>query len=307
MRHTLKMNKNNNINNLTEFIQKISELNNSTNNFRSTSVSSLNFYRGQSNSSWELEPKLYRENLFKKEGVLISEFIRISPNHFNNGNYFDQLVKMQHYGLPTRLLDTTQNPLVALFFACYDENQKTADGNVYFFPQLPTFNQNNSFVSLILKYIFEYSEFPLDIENFKDQVSIDSKIHSAHTTKIQTIEDILHFLIKVPYLTIVPKLNNPRIINQDGAFFLFGMKVKSVNRGRYEFEKIKYDNEIEKFWKNSQILKIPANSKSLILRELSNIGISKNKMFPELEYQAEFITNKIKYDLEQKVRTHNNV
>ncbi|HYX09820.1 MAG TPA: FRG domain-containing protein, partial [Bacteroidales bacterium] len=103
------MNKDNSIHNLTEFIQKVSELNESTTNFRSTSVSSLNFYRGQANSSWELEPKLYRENLFSKEGVLISEFMRVSPNDFK-GNYFNRLVKMQHYGLPTRLLDTTQNP-----------------------------------------------------------------------------------------------------------------------------------------------------------------------------------------------------
>lgn len=297
------MEKNNTINNLTEFIQKISELNNSTNNYRSTSVSSINFYRGQANSNWELEPKLYRENLFKKEGILISEFLRVSPNEFDNGNYFDKLVKMQHYGLPTRLLDTTQNPLVALFFACYDQNEKSADGSVYFFPQLPTFNQDNRYVSLILKYIFEYSGFQLDIESFKENVLLDSKIHSAHTAKTQTMADILHFLSKVPYMAVLPKLNNPRIVNQDGAFFLFGMKVKEViksdnpgtyNRIYYEFEKLKYSNEMDKFWKNSQILKIPSDSKSLILNELSAIGISKNKMFPELEYQAEFITNKIK-------------
>lgn len=291
------MNKKNIINNLTEFIQKISELNDSTNNFRSTSVSSLNFYRGQANSNWELEPKLYRENLFQKEGVLISEFMRVSPNYFNTGDYFDKLVKMQHYGLPTRLLDTTQNPLVALFFACYDENQKATDGSVYFFPQLPTFNQGNRYVSLILKYIFEYSEFPLSLEEFKEEVLIDRNIHSAHSAKVQTIENILHFLVKVPYMAVVPKLNNPRILNQDGAFFLFGMKVKGIRQNRYEFEKIKYTNEIEKFWKNSQILNIPSKSKPLILKELSAIGISKNKMFPELEYQAEFITSKIKSDL----------
>lgn len=300
------MKENNIINNLTEFIQKISELNNSTKNYRSTSVSSINFYRGQANSNWELEPKLYRENLFQKEGILISEFLRVSPNDFNNGDYFDKLVKMQHYGLPTRLLDTTQNPLVALFFACYDLNEKTADGNVYFFPQLPTFNQDNRFVSLILKYIFEYSGFQLDIENFKENALIDSKVHSAHTAKIQTIEDILYFLTKVPYMAVLPKLNNPRILNQDGAFFLFGMKVKTINTSKnpgtlnkvyYEFEKLKYSNEMDKFWKNSQILKIPAKSKELILNELSAIGISKNKMFPELEYQAEFITSKIKNDL----------
>lgn len=73
------------------------------------------------------------------------------------------------------------------------------------------------------------------------------------------------------------------------------MKVKEVEAGnRYKFEKIKFTNEIDRMWQNSQILSIPSKSKPLILKELSTIGITKNKMFPELEYQAEIITNKIK-------------
>jgi FRG domain len=51
---------------------------------------------------------------------LCKELLIAHYDEFQGDQYcFDRLVRMQHYGLPTRLLDISGNPLVALFFACF--------------------------------------------------------------------------------------------------------------------------------------------------------------------------------------------
>ncbi|MCL2555413.1 MAG: FRG domain-containing protein [Firmicutes bacterium] len=58
------------------------------------------------------------------------EAITRFPHEFEGLSSIDRLAKMQHYGWPTRLLDFTRKPLVALYFACEDANEQN-DGIVY--------------------------------------------------------------------------------------------------------------------------------------------------------------------------------
>lgn len=88
------------------------------------------FYRGTANERYLLAPGVYRTGE-KPEDFYFHELQVRCPAPFAGRRYLEKLTYMQHYGAPTRLLDITANPLVALYFACAAEPD--CDGKVIVF------------------------------------------------------------------------------------------------------------------------------------------------------------------------------
>lgn len=108
------------VSSLKEYIDVTSQFNENT------------LYRGQSDSAWNLVPSIGRLDLAQNKSLLervggwrrleeeiMKRFIRHSTSLLKTvpDSYIEWIVLAQHHGLPTRLLDWSQNPLVSLYFA----------------------------------------------------------------------------------------------------------------------------------------------------------------------------------------------
>lgn len=93
------------------------------------------WWRGQADSKWPLSPGVFRSGYEKNEHNLIFDFrLRAKSRYTNcptdNANS-SWLLLMQHYGMPTRLLDWTESPLIALYFAVENEKEYKKESVIY--------------------------------------------------------------------------------------------------------------------------------------------------------------------------------
>ena len=98
------------------------------------------WFRGQGSASWSLTPSALRYETEKRRTEAlqaIDSFKRLAATKLQDAPpASDELLWIQiarHYGLPTRLLDWTENAAIGLYFACEgveDEGQKQ-DGLVF--------------------------------------------------------------------------------------------------------------------------------------------------------------------------------
>ena len=256
-------------------------------------TNAMTWYRGQGNYNWKLEPAVYRDGKFQNESVYIKELERRRPADFAFDNNFDKLVKMQHYGLPTRLLDITTNPLVALYFAC--QNERDADGAFYYF-STPTFWEDNWAVKIVVDFVFE-PETCIEslVKRGKKRMPFLCDLSDKDAES-----SIWHSLF-VPAHAILPRMTNQRIVQQSGGFLLFGMSLEKVeisnNIGNYGKRFMSLcplsEDQQKLICPVVQKLRIPKEHKANIVKELDLLNINEGFLFPELEYQVKSVITSI--------------
>ena len=109
----------------------------------------LLWWRGQSKNNWTLHPSIYHKKMASNESYMSAQFRnQARVRHHDVPDISDGpswAFLMQHYGLPTRLLDWSQSPLIALYFAVQD--CEFDDGDAVVWGLLPT-NLNKSQVGV---------------------------------------------------------------------------------------------------------------------------------------------------------------
>lgn len=208
-------------------------------------------FRGQADAGWKLEPSVHRGYTSQQERYLTNEFrVRARSRHLScplSNDYPGWLALMQHYGLPTRLLDWTYSPLVAAFFSVHPDYgppvQNDGHDACIWALDARKLNQSQGFEPLI---------FPLDASSYEPLIEPAFKNRNELNT-VGVAMAIEH---------------DPRIQLQQGAFTIHSSRTPiNLLDGA--------DTWLHKFVVRSERI-------AALHEELTILGIRKFTLFPDL-------------------------
>lgn len=227
------------------------------------------WFRGIGRVGNLLVPSLYRHPKVKShsdlcvlERQLMTRFRqRALPYHSRNlSDDWEALFFMQHYGLPTRLLDWTENPLTGLHFALMSAPSKSS-------------------ANLTLKYTKPAAVWILDPVAW-NQAALKHVSYTGgplapgdEALKGYSAEAIATAINTHP-VALFGAHNSARIVAQQGVFTIFGTNRDSM-------ETLVKDGTLPA--KVLACVVIPPSRIGTIRKSLLNQGITESAIFPDLE------------------------
>ena len=223
------------------------------------------WYRGIGNVTYELRPSLFRHpNIaalkpLELERLLIVRFRQRSIPFLSHriDDDWELLFLMQHHGVPTRLLDWTENPYVALYFALISCHKDPATG---IYPDCCVWSLDP----------IAWNRAVLDDITFTGGVLVatDDQI-AGHTPGIKDT------LFRKRPVTMYGSYNSPRIVAQRGTFTVFGSDIIPMETVKTNTPAID-DKVLSK-------LVIPGTNVAAVLKSLTSIGYTDSVLFPDLD------------------------
>jgi hypothetical protein len=211
------------------------------------------WFRGQSSSKWGLQPSLARDpKTITAEAALMKRFKQNAMPHLSKrpASEWEWLFLMQHYRLPTRLLDWTESPLTALYFAV--SGNSTGEAALWCLDPVAL----NAHANIRFGFSVEVPAF--DHDSVLDSY-LPSRIASETTSELNPI-------------AAIAQRNSPRISAQLGTFTI-------THRTHTKIEDIAGANHVWRYL-------VPAAKRKRILRELSHLRITQLALFPDLDSVA---------------------
>jgi hypothetical protein len=251
---------------LGEFTQQIEEA--------LARTSDLVWYRGSGRSTYRLIPSLYRHptitgsvGLIELEANILSRFKHRSVPYLNRSlqNDWEYLFLMQHFGVPTRLLDWTENPYIALYFALT---------SAFFNTSLSTPNYTDNAAVWVLdpttwnRYVLQGIGFQGSVLSPQDE-RLKGYAPASDLT-----------LMNIRPIALYGTHNSPRIVAQRGVFTIFGKDTTPMEEV-YTSASFPKDCLVK--------LVIPSNRIAALLKAITSSGITDSVIYPDMDGLAKEI------------------